>query len=151
MNAPRIIPAGPMPHDAILPLIREVGRLRERGRQREAEAEVGECGGVAEYHAAAELEERIRQPIVVAGRVLECDADAWSWYGATPETTLMLSVNRDGWQASLSANVPCGAMVSAGGFGPTVAAALADAQARYQAAILGTLERMGGLLREVGK
>lgn len=133
MSAPRIIPAGPMRHGDILPLIREVGSLRERGH----------------YAEAAELEERIRQPLTVAGRVLECDADAWSWYGATPETTLMLSVNRDEWQASLSANVPCGAMVSAGGFGPTIAAALSDAHARYQAAIADTLLRMSGLLREV--
>lgn len=133
MSAPRIITAGPMRHGDILPLIREVGSLRERG----------------EYGIAAELEERIRQPITVAGRVLECDADAWSWYGATPETTLMLSVNRDEWHASLSANVPCGAMVSAGGFGHTIAAALADARDRYQAAIADTLLRMSGLLREV--
>lgn len=134
MNAPRIIPARPMGHGDILPLIREVGHLTERGH----------------YDEAAMLEERIRQPITVAGRVLCPDDDQWSWYGYTKHTTLMLSVTRDGWQATMSANVPCGAMVSTAGFGPTIAAALADAQARYQAAIADTLLRMGALLREVG-
>jgi hypothetical protein len=142
--------------DDILPMIRNVADLRERGRQREAEAEVGDCGGVAEYHAAAELEERIRQPIVVAGRVLTIDlVDRWSWWsGGSAEDgcTLMLTTAGEHWQATLSAcGSGSGTSVGAGGFGPTIAAALSDAHARYQAAIDDVLLRMADLLREVGK
>ena len=132
MNAPRIIPAGPMPHDAILPLIREVGSLRERG----------------EYGAAAELEERIRQPLTVAGRVLEpCGDRDMRWY----HHDIMLEVRCDAWVCVLTMHgTPDTAIqVQTQGRGPTIAAALADAQARYQAAIADTLLRMGGLLREV--
>ena len=150
MNAPRIIPAGPMGLDAILPLIREVGQLRERGRQREAEAEVGDCGGVAEYHAAAELEERIRQPITVAGRTLApCgNESAWHWWCET----LMLMARADAWSCVVTSTGDDTAIqVQTQGGGPTIAAALSDARERYQAAIGDTLLRMGGLLREVGK
>ena len=132
MNAPRIIPAGPMPHDAILPLIREVGSLRERGH----------------YGAAAELEERIRQPITVAGRVLEpCGDRDMRWY----HHDIMLTARCDEWCAVLTTHgTPDTAIsVQTQGSGPTIAAALADASARYQAAIADTLLRMGGLLREV--
>lgn len=149
MNAPRIIPAGPMGLDDILPMIRTLHALQERAGALEAAAERGDAGGVDEYHSAAMLEERIRRPITVAGRMLYPADDRWSWYGSTPDTTLMLTVNRDEWQASMSASVMCGATVSTAGFGPTIAAALADAHARYQAAIAGTLLRMSGLLREV--
>lgn len=138
MNVPRTIPAGPMGLDAILPLIREVGSLRERG----------------EYQAAAELEERIRQPITVAGRTLApLDGSAWQWYLHDDRLVIMLSTTGSEWQATLSASgVPCsGVGISAGGWGPTIAAALSDAQERYQAAIADTLLRMGGLLREVGQ
>lgn len=148
MNAPRIIPAGPMGLDDILPMIRMVGDLRERGRQREAEAEAGDCGGVAEYHAAAELEERIRQPITVAGRVLApCGDRDMRWY----HHDIMLTARCDEWCAVLTTHgEPDTAIgVQTQGRGPTIAAALADAQERYRAAIADTLLRMGGLLREV--
>ena len=142
MNAPRIIPAAPMGLDDILPLIREVGHLRERG----------------EYQAAAELEERIRQPIVVAGRTLAADlAGRYTWWSGSADdppsysTTIMITATCEQWQVSLSAGAGGMASVSAGGFGPTIAAALADARTRYQAAIADTLLRMGGLLREVGQ
>ena len=133
MNAPRIIPARPMGHGDILPLIREVGSLRERG----------------EYGAAAELEERIRQPIVVAGRTLVPsggDHEA-RWYHH--DISLMASV--DTWRAVLTVHgLPDTAItVQTQGRGPTIAAALADARARYDGAITSTLLRMGGLLREV--
>ena len=131
----RIIPAGPMGHGDILPLIREVSYLRERG----------------EYATAAELEERIRQPIVVAGRTLDFSGDesAWHWWCET----LMLMARCDEWCAVLTTHgEPDTAIgVQTQGRGPTIAAALADAQARYQAAIADVLLRMGGLLREVGK
>ena len=140
MNAPRTIHAGPMGLDDILPLIREVGHLRERG----------------EYEVAAELEERIRQPIVVAGRTLTADlADQYTWWSGSADdppnysTTIMLTATCEQWQVSLSAGGM--ASVSVGGFGPTIAAALSDAHTRYQAAIAATLLRMGGLLREVGQ
>lgn len=140
MNAPRIIPARPMGHGDIIPLIREVGSLRERGH----------------YAEAAELEERIRQPIVVAGRTLTAYlADRYTWWSGSADdppnysTTIMLTATCAQWQVTLSA----GGMVSVGvgGFGPTIAAALSDAHARYQAAVADTLLRMGGLLREVGQ
>ena len=127
MSDERIIPARPMPLDAILPLIREVGSLRERG----------------EYGAAAELEAAIRQPLTVAGRVLECDARAWHWQG--DDIALFASV--DSWHALLFLSGEVS--MRAHGYGPTIAAALADAQERYRAAIADTLLRMGGLLREV--
>lgn len=123
----RIIPAGPMPHDAIIPLIREVAHLRERG----------------EYESAALLEERIRQPITVSGRVLTCCSDAWHWQG----DDIALFAGGTGWHALIFVGGPVS--MRANGRGPTIAAALADAQARYQAAIADTLLRMGGLLREV--
>lgn len=139
MNVPRTIPAGPMGLDDILPLIREVGHLRERG----------------EYQAAAELEERIRQPITVAGRVLDYTGDGSSWYWRTQglgDTNMQLSVHGGHWGALLVTYADnLGISVSAQGSGPTIAAALADAQTRYQAAIADTLLRMGGLLREVGQ
>ena len=134
MNAPRIIPAGPMGLDDILPLIREVGQLRERGH----------------FAEAAELEERIRQPIVVAGRTLApCgDESAWHWWCKT----LMLMARADAWSCVVTAMGDDPAIqVQTQGSGPTITTALADAQARYQAAIADTLLRMGGLLREVGK
>ena len=61
----------PMTLDTILPMIRTLHALQERACALEAAAERGDAGGVSEYHAAAELEERIRQPITVAGRVLD--------------------------------------------------------------------------------
>jgi hypothetical protein len=138
MNTPRIIPAGPMGLDDILPLIREVGHLRERG----------------EYATAAELEERIRQPITVAGRTLTAAlADRYTWWSGSADdppsysTTIMLTATCEQWQVSLSAGGM--ASVGVGGFGPTIASALSDARDRYQAAIGDTLLRMGGLLREV--
>lgn len=133
MNVPRTIPAGPMPLDAILPLIREVGSLRERGH----------------YAEAAELEERIRQPITVAGRTLDYTGDGSSWY----HSDVMLTARCDEWCAVLTTHgEPDTAIhVQTQGRGPTIAAALADAQARYSAAIPDTLLRMGGLLREVGQ
>ena len=139
MNAPRTIPAGPMGLDDILPLIREVGHLRERG----------------EYQAAAELEERIRQPITVAGRALGFTGDGPSWYWRTRglgDTNMQLSVHGGHWGALLVTYADnLGISVSAQGSGPTIAAALSDAHARYSAAIPDTLLRMGGLLREVGQ
>jgi hypothetical protein len=121
--------------DAILPLIREVGSLRERG----------------EYGAAAELEERIRQPLTVAGRVLEPDDIAWQWWRPSSDednASLMVSAVAGEWTAVLTMYGD-GPWITQTGRGPTIAAALADAQARYQAAIADTLLRMGGLLREV--
>jgi len=126
MNAPRIIPARPMGHADILPLIREVGSLRERGH----------------YAEAAELEERIRQPIVVAGRVLEIGGSGWHWQG----DDMALFAGR-GWHAIVF--VDSAASVRCTGSGPTIAAALSDARARYLCAIADTLLRMSGLLREV--
>ena len=137
MNAPRIIPAAPMGLDDILPLIREVGHLRERGK----------------YQAAAELEERIRQPITVAGRTLDFSGDDSSWRWHTQglgDTSMQMNVRGDRWGALLVTYADnLGISITAQGSGPTVAAALADAHARYQAAIADTLLRMGGLLREV--
>ena len=115
----------PMAPNTILPLIREVGCLRERGH----------------FAAAAELEERIRQPIVVAGRVLTCCSDAWHWQG----DDIALFAGGTGWHALVFIGGPVS--MRADGHGPTIAAALADAQTRYQAAIADTLLRMGGLLR----
>ena len=143
MNAPRIIPAGPMGLDDILPMIRTLHALQERAGAKERAAERGDAGGVDEYHSAAMLEERIRQPIVVAGRVLECDARAWHWQG--DDIALFASV--DSWHALLFLSGEVS--MRAHGYGPTIAAALADAQERYRAAIADTLLRMGGLLREV--
>jgi len=124
-----------MGHGDILPLIREVGSLRERG----------------EYGAAAELEAAIRQPLTVAGRVLEPtggDHEA-RWY----HSDIMLTAYVDTWRCVLTVHgTPDTAIsVQTQGRGPTIAAALADAQTRYQAAIADTLLRMGVLLREVGK
>lgn len=137
MNVPRTIPAGPMGLDDIIPLIREVGHLRERG----------------EYQAAAELEERIRQPIVVAGRALEFSGDGSSWYWRTQglgDTNMQMSVHGGRWGALLVTYADnLGISITAQGGGPTIAAALSDAHARYQAAVADTLLRMGGLLREV--
>ena len=139
MNVPRTIPAGPMGLDDILPLIREVGHLRERG----------------EYQAAAELEERIRQPIVVAGRALDYTGDGSSWYWRTQglgDTNMQMSVHGGRWGALLVTYADnLGISITAQGGGPTIAAALSDAHARYQAAVADTLLRMGGLLREVGQ
>lgn len=137
MNVPRTIPAGPMGLDDILPLIREVGSLRERG----------------EYQAAAELEERIRQPITVAGRALGFTGDGSSWYWRTQglgDTSMQMSVHGGRWGALLVTYADnLGISITAQGSGPTIAAALSDAHARYQAAVADTLLRMGGLLREV--
>ena len=137
MNAPRIIPAGPMGHGDILPLIREVGHLRERG----------------EYATAAELEERIRQPITVAGRVLDFtgDENGWRWHTqGLGDTSMQMSVRGDRWGALLVTYADnLGVSITAQGSGPTIAAALSDAHERYWAAIADTLLRMGGLLREV--
>lgn len=137
MNAPRIIPARPMGLDDILPLIREVGQQRERGH----------------YAEAAELEERIRQPITVAGRVLGFTGDESSWRWHTTglgDTSIQMSVRGDRWGSLLVVYADnLGVSISAQGSGPTIAAALADARGRYQAAIADTLLRMSGLLREV--
>ena len=131
MNAPRIIPAGPMGLEDILPLIREVGQLRERGH----------------YPEAADLEERIRQPITVAGRVLpNCDTGSmYHWQGG--DMSLFASATE--WHALVFIDGEVG--IRAHGRGPTIASALSDAHTRYRAAIADTLLRMGGLLREVGK
>lgn len=135
MNAPRIIPAGPMGLDDILPLIREVGGLCERGH----------------YGAAAELEAAIHQPITLGGRVLAPQEGGWRWWTeACQRESVMASVVSESWQAVLTVySDPHGTQISTCGWGPTIAAALADAQTRYQAAIADTLLRMGGLLREV--
>ncbi len=139
MNAPRIIPARPMGHGDILPLIREVGSLRERG----------------EYGIAAELEERIRQPLTVAGRTLAPSGDDTGWRWRTPglgDDGIQMTVMGGEWGALVSVYADnFGISVQTQGRGPTIAAALADARARYQAAIGDTLLRMGGLLREVTK
>ena len=148
MNAPRIIHAGPMGLDDILPMIRTLHALQERAGAKERAAERGDAGGVEEYHSAAMLEERIRQPIVVAGRVLEpCGDRDMRWY----HHDVMLTARCDEWCAVLTMHgTPDTAIsVQTQGRGPTIAAALADASARYQAAIADTLLRMGGLLREV--
>lgn len=137
MNAPRIIPARPMGLDDILPLIREVGSLRERGH----------------YAEAAELEERIRQPITVAGRVLGFTGGENGWYWHTiglSDTSIQMSVHGGRWGSLLVVYADnLGVSISAQGSGPTIAAALADAHARYQAAIADTWLHMSGLLREV--
>lgn len=136
-NAPRIIPARPMGHGDIIPLIREVGSLRERGH----------------YAEAAELEERIRQPITVAGRALGFTGNGPSWYWRTQglgDTNMQMSVHGGRWGALLVTYADnLGISITAQGGGPTIAAALSDAHARYQAAVADTLLRMGGLLREV--
>lgn len=131
MTAPRIIPAGPMGHADIMPLIREVAHLRASGH----------------YHEAAELDERIRQPLTVAGRTLrDVGADGYRWY----HDRIMITARADHWRCVLTAMGDDTAIqVQTQGQGPTIAAALADAHARYQAAIADTLLRMGGLLREV--
>lgn len=139
MSDERTIPAGPMGLDDILPLIREVGSLRERGH----------------YAEAAELEERIRQPITVAGRTLDYTGDGSSWYWRTQglgDTNMQMSVHGGRWGALLVTYADnLGISITAQGGGPTIAAALSDADTRYQAAIADTLLRMGGLLREVGQ
>jgi len=63
----------------------------------------------------------------------------------------MLTARCDEWCAVLTTHgePDTAIQVQTQGRGPTIAAALADAQARYQAAIADTLLRMGGLLREV--
>ena len=149
MNAPRIIPAGPMGLDDILPMIRTLHGMLDRAAAQDAAAERGDAGGVSEYHSAAMLEERIRQPITVAGRVLEpCGDRDMRWY----HHDVMLTARCDEWCAVLTVHgeSDTAIQVQTQGRGPTIAAALADAQARYQAAIADTLLRMGGLLREVG-
>ncbi len=133
----------PMALDTILPMIRTLHALQERAGAKERTAERGDAGGVEECHSAAMLEERIRQPITVAGRVLECDARAWHWQG--DDIALFASV--DSWHALLFLSGEVS--MRAHGYGPNIAAALADAQERYRAAIADTLLRMGGLLREV--
>lgn len=129
----------PMPLDAILPLIREVGHLREHGH----------------YHEAAELEERIRRPITVADRTLEFTGDENGWRWRTQglgDTNMQMSVHGGRWGALLVTYADnLGISITAQGGGPTIAAALSDAHARYQAAVADTLLRMGGLLREVGQ
>lgn len=150
MNAPRIIPAGPMGLDDILPMIRTLHALQERAGAKERAAERGDAGGVEEYHSAAMLEERIRQPITVAGRVLEpCGDGGFYWTDAgEPSERVSLMAYDDEWRATLMTDGPH-TLHQVYGAGPTIAAALADAHARYQAAIADTLLRMGGLLREV--
>ena len=135
MSAPRIIPAGPMRHGDILPLIREVGSLRERG----------------EYGIAAELEERIRQPLTLGDRKLAPQDGGWRWWTEEcSHESVMASVVAGSWQTVLTVySDPHGTQISVCGWGPTLAAALSDAHARYQAAIADTLLRMSGLLREV--
>ena len=148
MNAPRIIHAGPMGHGDILPMIRTLHALQERAGAKERTAERGDAGGVEEYHSAAMLEERIRQPITVAGRVLApCGDRDMRWY----HHDIMLTARCDEWCAVLTTHgePDTAIQVQTQGRGPTIAAALADAHARYQTAIADALLRMGGLLREV--
>ncbi len=137
MNAPRIIPAGPMGLEDILPLIREVGQLRERG----------------EYQAAAELEERIRQPITVAGRTLDFTGDESNWRWHTQglgDTSMQMSVRGDRWGALLITYADnLGVSISAQGSGSTIAAALSDAHARYRNGLPAVLAGMANLMREV--
>ena len=138
----------PMALDTILPMIRTLHGLLDRACVQEAAAERGDAGGVDAYHSAAMLEERIRQPIVVAGRVLEpCGDRDMRWY----HHDVMLTARCDEWCAVLTTHCEpdTAIQVQTQGRGPTIAAALADAQARYRAAIADTLLRMGGLLREV--
>lgn len=140
----------PMALDTILPMIRTLHGLLDRACAQEAAAERGDAGGVEEYHAAAELEERIRQPITVAGRVLEpCGDRDMRWY----HSDVMLTARCDEWCAVLTTHgePDTAIQVQTQGRGPTIAAALSDAHARYQAAVADTLLRMGGLLREVGQ
>lgn len=141
----------PMALDTILPMIRTLHALQERAGAKERAAERGDAGGVEEYHSAAMLEERIRQPITVAGRVLEPDDIAWQWWRPSSHednASLMVSAVAGEWTAVLTMYGD-GPWITQTGRGPTIAAALADAQARYRAAIADTLLRMGGLLREV--
>lgn len=156
MNATRIIPAGPMPHDAILPLIREVGQLRERASEwsRKPLDGIDDCARfqqlAQEYRDSAnELEERIRQPITVAGRVIPVAVDSapdFRWW----DEGVMVTAHAETWRCVLSVyGNNCGTLVQTQGTGPTIASALSDARDRYQAAIGDTLLRMGGLLREV--
>ena len=143
----------PMALDTILPMIRTLHALQERAGAKERAAERGDAGGVEEYHSAAMLEERIRQPITVAGRVLEPDDIAWQWWRPSSDednASLMVSAVAGEWTAVLTMYGD-GPWITQTGRGPTIAAALADAQARYSAAIPDTLLRMGGLLREVGQ
>ena len=143
----------PMALDTILPMIRTLHALQERAGAKERAAERGDAGGVEEYHSAAMLEERIRQPITVAGRVLEPDDIAWQWWRPSSDednASLMVSAVAGEWTAVLTMYGD-GPWITQTGRGPTVAAALADARERYQAAIADTLLRMGGLLREVGQ
>ncbi len=138
----------PMALDTILPMIRTLHALQERAGAKERAAERGDAGGVEEYHSAAMLEERIRQPITVAGRVLEpCGDRDMRWY----HSDISLMASMDTWRAVLTMHgtLDTAISVQTQGRGPTIAAALADAQARYRAAIADTLLRMGGLLREV--
>jgi len=122
-----------MRHGDILPLIREVGSLRERG----------------EYGIAAELEERIRQPLTVAWRVLmPCLDGGFYWTDASESGRVSLMAYDDEWRATLMTDGPR-TLHQVYGAGPTIAAALADARDRYQAALPDTLLRMSGLLREV--
>jgi len=85
----------------------------------------------------------------VAGRVLEPtggDHEA-RWY----HSDISLMASMDTWRAVLTMHgtLDTAISVQTQGRGPTIAAALADARERYQAAIADTLLRMGGLLREV--
>lgn len=140
----------PMALDTILPMIRTLHALQERAGAKERAAERGDAGGVEEYHSAAMLEERIRQPITVAGRVLEPTVVGQWWRPSSDEdnASLMVSAVAGEWTAVLTMYGD-GPWITQTGRGPTIAAALADAQARYRAAIADTLLRMGGLLREV--
>ncbi len=138
----------PMALDTILPMIRTLHGLLDRAAAQDAAAERGEAGGSDAYYTAAMLEERIRQPITVAGRVLEpCGDRDMRWY----HHDVMLTARCDEWCAVLTTHgePDTAIQVQTQGRGPTIAAALADASARYQAAIADTLLRMGGLLREV--
>ena len=163
-DAPRIIPAGPMGLDDILPMIRNVADLRERGN--EALARLPGIGANDEFRqiaesdelfaAAAELEERIRQPITVAGRVFVACSDGPGWQWVTPcdgRSSVSLYAWCNQWQAHVSQHgeFNTAVAISASGFGPTIAAALSDARDRYQAAIDATLLRMSVLLGEVGQ
>lgn len=131
MTDTRTIPARSMGHDDIMPLIREVHSLRERGH----------------YAEAAELDAAIRQPLTVAGRVLEhVGEDNYRWF----HSDIMLTAHADTWRCVLTTHgVDTAIMAQTQGQGATIAAALADARARYEAAISDTLLRMGALLREV--
>lgn len=122
-------------HETILPLVREVGHLRASGH----------------YEQAAELEERLRAPITVAGIVLDHTGDeGWCWFGSrgADREVVHLSIEGDQWAVLLGARADGGVEAQTQGRGPTVAAALSDAHNTYQTEIADVLLRTGELLRK---